>query len=211
MTVAASSPLIVASKTAVGSLAIAVVGGRLAGVTFAHGSQAQAIARLKRMLGPGAGGVESSHAEFDERLVSDVIDRLVRFLDGEPVDLRDIPLVLDHLSPFQQRVVAACRAIPYGATRTYGAVAAAAGSAGAARAVGQVMAGNRHPLVVPCHRVVAAGGKLGGFSAPQGLALKRRLLALEAGDVQTALAAASAPPRRLRQRRLGEQFASARS
>jgi O-6-methylguanine DNA methyltransferase len=143
--------------------------------------------------------------------VSDVIDRLVRFLDGEPVDLRDIPLALDHLSPFQQRVVAACRAIPYGATRTYGAVAAAAGSAGAARAVGQVMAGNRHPLVVPCHRVVAAGGKLGGFSAPQGLALKRRLLALEAGDVQTALAAASAPPRRLRQRRLGEQFASARS
>lgn len=211
MTVAASPPLIAASKTAMGFLAVAVASGKLAGVTFAHDSESQAVARLERMLGPGIGGVEISHAGVDERLASDIIDRLNRFLDGEPVDLRDIPLALDHLSPFQQRVIAACRAIPYGAARTYGAVAAAAGSAGAARAVGQVMAGNRHPLIVPCHRVVAAGGKLGGFSAPQGLAIKRRLLALEAGDVQTALAAAAATPGRPRQRRLGEQFASVRS
>ena len=67
-------------------------------------------------------------------------------------------------------------------TRSYGEVAAAAGSPGAARAVGQVMAANRTPLIVPCHRVLAAGGKIGGFSAPQGLALKRRLLALESGE-----------------------------
>ncbi len=58
-------------------------------------------------------------------------------------------------------------------------MAAAAGSPGAARAVGQVMRSNRTPLLVPCHRVVAAGGKIGGFSAPQGLVMKRRLLELE--------------------------------
>ncbi len=209
---AASPSLIAASNTALGALAIAVARERLAGVTFAHGSQAQAIARLERMLGASAGARGGTgHTPADERLAVDVIDRLVRFLEGEPVHLRDIPLALDHLSPFQQRVAAACQAIPYGATRTYGAVAAAAGSAGAARAVGQVMAGNRHPLVVPCHRVVAAGGKLGGFSAPQGLALKRRLLALEAGDGPAALPAASALSPHRPQRQLSEQFASVRS
>jgi methylated-DNA-[protein]-cysteine S-methyltransferase len=115
----------------------------------------------------------------DEELAENVVERLVRYAAGEPVDFSDVPVSLDHLSAFQRRVVKACRAIPCGDRRTYGQLAAAAGSPGAARAVGQVMAGNRMPLVVPCHRVVASGGGLGGFSAPQGLAMKRRLLALE--------------------------------
>jgi methylated-DNA-[protein]-cysteine S-methyltransferase len=116
-----------------------------------------------------------------------VLERLRRYAEGEPVDLHDVPVAVDHLSAFQRRVVKACRAIPAGERRTYGQLAAAAGSPGAARAVGQVMATNRVPLVVPCHRVVASGGGLGGFSAPQGLTMKRRLLSLE----ETSLAAAA--------------------
>jgi methylated-DNA-[protein]-cysteine S-methyltransferase len=100
---------------------------------------------------------------------------------GEPQRLDSIELDLSSYTAFACDVLTACRGIPWGRTRTYGELAAACGAAGAARAVGNVMASNRFPLVVPCHRVVAAGGRLGGFSAPQGLAMKRRLLALERG------------------------------
>lgn len=80
-------------------------------------------------------------------------------------------------TPFQRRVWHALETIPYGATRTYGDIARAVGAPGAARAVGQANHRNPIPLVIPCHRVVAAGGKLGGYGG--GLAWKRRLLALE--------------------------------
>ncbi len=172
--------LILSAPTELGHVAVAVVDEALAGVSMAHASGPAAANRLARMLG---GPIEASEGrpsrDPNYKLASDALERLVRLLDGEPLAFDDLPLALDHLSAFQRRVIAACRAIPYGTTRSYGQVAAAAGSPGAARAVGQVMAGNRHPLIVPCHRVLAAGGKIGGFSAPQGLALKRRLLALE--------------------------------
>jgi methylated-DNA-[protein]-cysteine S-methyltransferase len=87
------------------------------------------------------------------------------------------------LSDFQRAVVGHCRRIPPGQTLTYGQLAARVGRPRAARAVGRVMATNRFPLIVPCHRVVAAGGVLGGFSAPQGLAMKKRLLAAEAASI----------------------------
>ena len=87
-----------------------------------------------------------------------------------------VPLNLDGLPPWQRRVLAAARRIPYGRTATYGRVAARAGEPNAARAVGQAMARNPVPILVPCHRVTATGG-LGGFGG--GLGLKRRLLALE--------------------------------
>ncbi len=78
---------------------------------------------------------------------------------------------------FQREVWSALRAIPYGATRTYGEIASSIGKPGAMRAVGAASGANPLPLVIPCHRVVAAGGKLGGFGG--GLPLKRRLLAME--------------------------------
>jgi methylated-DNA-[protein]-cysteine S-methyltransferase len=70
-----------------------------------------------------------------------------------------------------------------GRVRTYGELAAAAGSAGAARAVGSVMAKNRHPIIVPCHRVVGSAGSLGGFSARDGINMKRRMLELEGAPI----------------------------
>ena len=128
---------------------------------------------------------DAEAGEDDMALADEVLERLQQFAAGEFVDLSKIPISLSHLTPFQRQVVKACRAIKRGDSRSYGEVAAAAGSPGAARAVGQVMRTNRMPLIVPCHRVVAAGGKLGGFSAPQGLAMKRRLLELESDRLFT--------------------------
>ena len=115
-----------------------------------------------------------------------VVARLQAYAAGEPDDFADVCVDLSHLSRFQRRVVAACREIPYGSRLTYGALARLAGSPRAARAVGNTMARNRVPLVIPCHRVIAAGGGLGGFSAPQGTRLKRQLLAREAAACQLA-------------------------
>jgi methylated-DNA-[protein]-cysteine S-methyltransferase len=111
--------------------------------------------------------------------VGNLIAKLKLFAGGENVDFSDTPLSLDHLTTFGARVIAACRRIPWGATSSYGELATTCGSPGAARAVGSVMAKNRYPLIVPCHRVLAAGGELGGYSAFDGLKMKRRLLAME--------------------------------
>jgi len=169
-----------------GGLAVAVVGGEVIGVSFGNrtaGAAAVALARRLRSYADGAKSPATAPLDEDLQLAEEVLERLQQFAAGELVDLSKIPLSLSHLTPFQRRVVKACRAIKRGDSRSYGEVAAAAGSPGAARAVGQVMRTNRMPLIVPCHRVVAAGGKLGGFSAPQGLVMKRRLLELESDRV----------------------------
>jgi methylated-DNA-[protein]-cysteine S-methyltransferase len=91
-------------------------------------------------------------------------------------DFLDLQLDVVNSTEFQLAVVRHCRAIPIGGTLTYGELARAAGHPRAARAVGQVMATNRFPLIVPCHRVVGSNGSLGGYSARDGLNMKRRLL-----------------------------------
>lgn len=111
--------------------------------------------------------------------VQAVIDRLVAHLGGQPQDLRDAPLDLEGLPPFHRRVYSLAREIPPGSTATYGELAGRLGAPGAARAVGQALAHNPFLILVPCHRVLSASGKLGGFSAHGGLATKRRLLDLE--------------------------------
>lgn len=108
--------------------------------------------------------------------------RLERYSAGEPVTFADIQLRLPRLTPFQQQVIQTTRELPYAAKLTYGELATRAGFPRAARAVGTVMSTNRFPIIIPCHRVVGSGVGLGGYSAPQGVSLKQRLLALEAGD-----------------------------
>jgi methylated-DNA-[protein]-cysteine S-methyltransferase len=100
-------------------------------------------------------------------------------LDGGDPDLADIPLDPASIPPFNQRVYAVTRRIPPGETLTYGEVAAAIGDPGAARAVGRALGENPYPILIPCHRVLAAGGKMGGFSGSGGVTTKRRLLAIE--------------------------------
>ena len=123
--------------------------------------------------------LEDAAAVPDE--VRAAIDGIRRLLAGEPVDLGFV--VLDHsrIDSFRREVYAATRAIPAGSTTTYGEIARAIGRTEpqAARDVGAALAGNPTPIIVPCHRVVGANGKLTGFSAPGGLATKRRMLELE--------------------------------
>lgn len=90
-----------------------------------------------------------------------------------------VPLDLHHLSSFATEVCRYVMGIPYGEVRSYGQVAAAVGSRGAARGVGAVMAANRLPIIIPCHRVVAADGSMRGYSAEGGIATKMQLLLLE--------------------------------
>lgn len=111
--------------------------------------------------------------------VARVRDAIAGLLCGGPYDFSSVPLDIDRLPPFHRRVYEAARTIPIGSTLTYGALAARIGAPGAARAVGQALARNPFAIIVPCHRVVAAGGKMGGFSANGGIMTKCRLLAIE--------------------------------
>lgn len=123
---------------------------------------------------PGAAG-----AAAPEHVVR-IISAVQRYFAGEQVEFSDVALDLDAHDDFFRRTYAAARRIPWGRTTTYGNLAKELGGGPeAARAVGQAMARNPVPLIIPCHRVLAAGGKLGGFSAPGGTAAKERMLALE--------------------------------
>ena len=120
--------------------------------------------------------------------VQRAIDGINALLRGEASDLASAPLDMSGVPPFHRRVYEAVRAIPPGASLSYGEVAAKAEAPGAARAVGQAMRRNPFSILVPCHRVFAAGGKIGGYSAHGGLATKLRLLSLEAAAAEGAAA-----------------------
>jgi methylated-DNA-[protein]-cysteine S-methyltransferase len=181
--------LAVSAPTALGVLGVAALGGKIVATTLGEVSARLAARRLQDSA---HAWLESASGERrpirrglhdDAELAERTLERLVEYAAGDVVDLSKLPVDLGRMTQFQRRVVAACRAIRYGEVRTYGQLAARAGSPGAARAVGQVMAANRLTLVVPCHRVVASSGGLGGFSAPQGVSLKQRLLAMESRAV----------------------------
>lgn len=123
---------------------------------------------------------KTTNGEFVEAdWFPDLRTRLQCYAEGSESDFDDCDVLVGPITPFQERVLAETRKIAYGQTITYGQLAARAGRPRAARAVGNVMAANTVPILIPCHRVVAAGGKWGGYSAPQGVRLKRRLLHLE--------------------------------
>jgi len=127
------------------------------------------------------------------RSQSKTVDIICGYAAGEPVSLSEVPVVISDRTPFQQSVLNACRRVPRGETRTYAEIAECVGHPRAARAVGNAMATNRTPLLIPCHRIVPSGGgrrgqrarrskgrrKLGGFTAPGGVTMKQRLLDLE--------------------------------
>jgi len=106
-----------------------------------------------------------------------LVERIQSYFRGERVSFDDIPIDLDWCTPFQRAVADELRALPYGEVVTYGELAALAGYPNAQRAAGTFCAHNRVPLVIPCHRVVSAGG-IGGYGS-LGADFKRRLLALE--------------------------------
>jgi len=117
--------------------------------------------------------------------IARAIAGIVALTGGERRDLAEIVLDLDGVPEFNRRVYAIARTIAPGSTLTYGAIAARLGEADA-RAVGEAMGQNPIPIIVPCHRVVAANRKTGGFSAPGGVATKLRLLAIEGAQLDEA-------------------------
>jgi methylated-DNA-[protein]-cysteine S-methyltransferase len=111
--------------------------------------------------------------------VQRVIDGIVALLGGEQTDLSAVTLDLDGVPDLDRRVYAVARTIGCGTTRSYGEIAVELGERSLARDVGQALGRNPFPLIVPCHRVLAAGGKVGGFSANGGVTTKLRLLTIE--------------------------------
>jgi methylated-DNA-[protein]-cysteine S-methyltransferase len=164
-------------KTAVGQCAVAWNATGLVAVQLPERSAAATRARLHRRF-PGA------RAGRPPRHVRQAIAAIERLLRGGRDTLAAISLDLSRCSPFHRRVYEIARTIPAGETWTYGALAARAGSPGAARAVGQAMARNPFPLVVPCHRVTGAQGWAGGFSAHGGVNTKHRLLRIEGAQAE---------------------------
>ncbi|MYZ48001.1 methylated-DNA--[protein]-cysteine S-methyltransferase [Propylenella binzhouense] len=158
--------------TAIGRCGIAWGPRGIRALCLPDASEAKTRARLRRRSG--------APAETEPPPpVRDAIGRIGRLLAGEPVDLEDVAIDLAGEPDFHRAVYALARRIPPGATRTYGDLAKELGDIALARAVGQALGRNPVPLVVPCHRVLGAGGRPGGFSAPGGLATKLHLLAVE--------------------------------
>lgn len=143
-------------------------------------TRANLLARQPGLTEATCGGPGAAWPDFVEQAVS----AMQAHLAGDARDLRQVPLDWRGLRDFESRVYLATRALDPGQTCTYGEMAHALGEPAALRAVGQALGHNPWPLVVPCHRVLAAGGRLGGFSAPGGNETKRRLLVLEAGMVK---------------------------
>jgi methylated-DNA-[protein]-cysteine S-methyltransferase len=155
---------------------------------------------LTEVLLPGTRGLagraarEPTHEPEDvPDAVRDAVTAIVALLDGERTDLRWVALDESAIDPFRRSVYAAAREIPPGATASYGEIARAIGKPDAPRAVGHALGENPFPIVVPCHRVLSSTGALHGFSAPGGLATKRRMLEIEGapGFTQLSLLRAS--------------------
>jgi len=158
--------------TPIGRCGIAWRGAAVAGVQLPEARDTQVRAHLSRRL-------PAAVPRSPPPPIARVIEWLGALLRGEPAELARIELDLAGVPAFHRRVYAAARAIPIGATCTYGELARSLGAPGAARAVGQALARNPVPLIVPCHRVLGANGRAGGFSASGGAATKLRLLAIE--------------------------------
>lgn len=121
--------------------------------------------------------------ETPGRPVQSAIDEIVRLASGEAVDFADVVLDLSACPPFNSVVYAITRTIPFGQTLTYGDIAKRLGGVQQSRAVGQALGENPCPIIVPCHRVLAAGDKPGGFSAHGGVVTKLKLLDIEGAHV----------------------------
>lgn len=160
----------------------------LAGIVVGYDAPVEAA---RAALGETTGDVDV-RSELDSRRsiakagLPDATARLaeafVAYAAGERIEFPQVQLSRIPSTSFAASVLRNCLAIPYGEVRSYGDLAAASGSPRASRAVGNVMRTNRYPILIPCHRVIAAQGRLGGYSSPKGLDFKRRLLAMESRE-----------------------------
>jgi methylated-DNA-[protein]-cysteine S-methyltransferase len=121
-----------------------------------------------------------TNIQFDKTFFKILQEQITAYFEGVCVNFSpDIPIALDGFHGFSRKVLTACRKIKFGRTISYSGLAKKAGQPAASRAVGNALAKNPLPLIIPCHRVLRADGKMGGFSAPGGISVKKRMLALE--------------------------------
>lgn len=152
----------------------------IVGVQLPEARAAQTRGRLLRRF-PGARDLAPPPE------IQQAMDGIVALLQGKPRDLSSVELDMAPVPPFHQQVYEVARTVPPGKTVTYGEIATRLGDKRLAREVGQALSQNPFAIVVPCHRVVAAGGKLGGFSASGGTQTKLRMLAIEGAPTNAPL------------------------
>lgn len=158
--------------TAIGRCAVSWRGDELTGVFLpAPDDAAMRTAIIRRAGGP-------SEAPPPD-VAKNAIEKIVRLCRGENISFEDIPLDRARVEPFANRVYDILLETKFGETTTYGAIAGRLGDKSLSRAVGAALGANPFPIIIPCHRVTAAGAKMGGFTAPGGVASKKRLLEIE--------------------------------
>ncbi len=172
-------------ETSIGWMVVKHVGTKIQGIKFGYQKRADGLRAFAETRGQTLESVDNraealtdSTRHHSHGVNTPWRDALVAYGEGRDVRFTGIELDMDWMTPFQHSVSTACREIPRGQTVTYGGLAVLANSRGAAQAVGTVMKTNRFPIIIPCHRVVAASG-LGGYSAGAGIKTKRMLLELE--------------------------------
>jgi methylated-DNA-[protein]-cysteine S-methyltransferase len=163
-------------ETPIGVAGVAWTDDGVRGVELPEPDAARVRARLRRRFPHAVEAEPRPEIQY-------AIDLMSALLAGRRTDLSRIPLDLEGVPSFECQVYAVTRSIGFGQTATYGQIAGRLGDAHLAREVGQALGRNPFPIVVPCHRVIAANGKLGGFSARGGVATKQRLLAIEQANV----------------------------
>jgi methylated-DNA-[protein]-cysteine S-methyltransferase len=161
-------------ETALGFVGIAWSEKGLTRLSLFQRDRAAVERRLER-LGASRSGDEGNAPTWVAALVRDVR----AYAEGDEIDFSGVPVDLAGIDDFRLAIYGAARNLAYGDTTTYGELAKRAGHGGLPRETGQALGANPVPLVIPCHRILAAGGKIGGFSAPGGSTTKERMLALE--------------------------------
>ena len=180
--------------TTIGTCALIWAGARFVGAQLPERDEDTARRRLARRFPEAEEGRATG-------FVAEAVAGIRALFDGEKRDLSDLPVALETVSDFNRKVYEIALSIPPGETLTYGEVAQRIGDPSAARAVGVALGQNPWPIIVPCHRVLAAGGKTGGFSADGGIETKLRILTIEKARTSAepslfeALPLAARPPR----------------
>jgi len=159
-------------ETPIGACGITWSGRGVVGFSLPDRNAEGTRARVRRRW-PGA--TEAAPTPEIQR----AIERILALLEGEAVDLSDIAVDLEAVPEFHRKVYEVARTIPPGQTMTYGEIARRLGVPHDSREVGQALGRNPIAIIVPCHRVLGADGKMGGFSATGGVATKRRILEIE--------------------------------
>jgi methylated-DNA-[protein]-cysteine S-methyltransferase len=163
-------------KTALGFVGIGWSGAGLVRLILPEPEHGRVVRALKS--GPAAMLSDVSEAELPQPIAALVL-LIRRYAEGEAIDFSAVPIDWADADPFRRAIYEAARSLRHGEAVTYGELAERAGFPGMARETGAALGRNPVPLVIPCHRILSAGGRLGGFSAPGGRRTKQRLLAHE--------------------------------